>query len=717
MAEVKNSFLSAKMNKDLDDRLIPNGEYRDALNIQVGKSESSDIGTVQPIWGNAIPDGYPIEEDITMKCIGSFMDERNNRIYQFLTNYFDPAQVIMDPMPEGYTNKITMFDLTTLDYRVLVSGTFLNLATNPEFSITGLNLLENLLFWTDNRNQPRKINVEFAISNPLYYTNEVQISVAKYAPMETIEMYRKLNKIASGPNAGNIVYLEDADGITKGMQLVSNNINGGDFAIVVDVTGNNVTLYNTVDGPFPNGVIDTGDEVTFLASTMSDRSDVADWPGDPDFLQDRYVRFSYRYKFDDGEYSLMAPFTQIAYIPNQKGYFINGDENEAYRSTVVKWVENNTNNIELLIPFPDQINSVASSYKITELDILYKESDSLAVKVVETVKIQSLSNLITNIYTFPYQSQKPYKTLPEEQTVRVYDRVPVRARAQETVSNRVVYGNYRDKYFFENAINYNTAARPKSDVFTNFIEYPNHTLKQNRTYQVGFVLADKFGRQSSVILSEADLSTVTSGETVFGGSTIYAPFIDNEDILFPGTKKWFGNALSMVVNTPINSNRSTMLGQSGLYANQVSPLGFAINFSNISGNVYKFKLDSTTWPTNIIIPSEDQYLRGKYKDYVKNINGEENLLHYKNKAINCEAVDESIAKIELNETFNKIKIDENTIDETIGVSSNNNEWKIHEYKNHKLDKEYKQGYDTIKFDINCDILEKCEKNNNYIKDN
>ena len=126
---------------------------------------------------------------------------------------------------------------------------------------------------------------------------------------------------------------------------------------------------------------------------------------------------------------------------------------------------------------------------------------------------------------------------------------------------------------------------------------------------------------------------------------------------------------------------------------------------------------STTLTYNIETANGVSTYELEYKDYVKNINGEENLLHYKNKAINCEAVDESIAKIELNETFNKIKIDENTIDETIGVSSNNNEWKIHEYKNHKLDKEYKQGYDTIKFDINCDILEKCEKNNNYIKDN
>ena len=39
MAEVKISFLKSKMNKDLDSRLVPNGEYRDAVNVQVIKSE------------------------------------------------------------------------------------------------------------------------------------------------------------------------------------------------------------------------------------------------------------------------------------------------------------------------------------------------------------------------------------------------------------------------------------------------------------------------------------------------------------------------------------------------------------------------------------------------------------------------------------------------------------------------------------------------------
>lgn len=52
MAEVKNSFLKSKMNKDLDSRLVPNGEYRDAVNVQVIKSEGEDVGALENAQGN-----------------------------------------------------------------------------------------------------------------------------------------------------------------------------------------------------------------------------------------------------------------------------------------------------------------------------------------------------------------------------------------------------------------------------------------------------------------------------------------------------------------------------------------------------------------------------------------------------------------------------------------------------------------------------------------
>ena len=63
MPELKRSFQSGRMNKDLDERLVPNGEYIDAMNIEVSTSEDSEVGTVQTVLGNIdrsplVPEGY-----------------------------------------------------------------------------------------------------------------------------------------------------------------------------------------------------------------------------------------------------------------------------------------------------------------------------------------------------------------------------------------------------------------------------------------------------------------------------------------------------------------------------------------------------------------------------------------------------------------------------------------------------------------------------------
>jgi hypothetical protein len=119
----------------------------------------------------------------------------------------------------------------------------------------------------------------------------------------------------------------------------------------------------------------------------------------------------------------------------------------------------------------------------------------------------------------------------------------------------------------------------------------------------------------------------------------------------------------------------------------------------------------------------------EYKDYVKNEKGEENLLHYKVKNVmnsdELKAITDTGVSGDANasgdtisvsrdasgvcETFNKIYKVADTIDETVGISSNNDDWRIHEYKNHKLDKEYRQEYETIKFDIKSDLLENYKK--------
>ena len=42
------------MNRDLDARLLPNGEYREAVNVSVSQSEGADVGTLQTVLGNIL---------------------------------------------------------------------------------------------------------------------------------------------------------------------------------------------------------------------------------------------------------------------------------------------------------------------------------------------------------------------------------------------------------------------------------------------------------------------------------------------------------------------------------------------------------------------------------------------------------------------------------------------------------------------------------------
>ena len=43
MPEIKHTFQGGKMNKDLDERLVPNGEFRSAENVQVRTSKTDAI--------------------------------------------------------------------------------------------------------------------------------------------------------------------------------------------------------------------------------------------------------------------------------------------------------------------------------------------------------------------------------------------------------------------------------------------------------------------------------------------------------------------------------------------------------------------------------------------------------------------------------------------------------------------------------------------------
>ena len=139
------------------------------------------------------------------------------------------------------------------------------------------------------------------------------------------------------------------------------------------------------------------------------------------------------------------------------------------------------------------------------------------------------------------------------------------------ISNRITYGNFQDKHTPPASLDYQVGV---SDKTANTVtsssysttEYPNHSVKQNRNYQVGIVLSDKFGRQSSTILSNSTDIEVTTGGTSYGADTVYSPYRTLTDTVAPD---WPGDSLKVLFNATIDSDSPAVVpkenGTPGLY--------------------------------------------------------------------------------------------------------------------------------------------------------
>ena len=87
MPKLKQTFVRGRMNKDIDERLLPKGEYVDAQNIMVGTSEGGDVGAIETVLGNILKNndgvqGWDASFGLTnAKCIGAVTDSQNEKIY------------------------------------------------------------------------------------------------------------------------------------------------------------------------------------------------------------------------------------------------------------------------------------------------------------------------------------------------------------------------------------------------------------------------------------------------------------------------------------------------------------------------------------------------------------------------------------------------------------------------------------------------------------
>ena len=102
MAKLSRNFIAGRMNKVVDERLLPEGEYIDAMNIRMGSTEKSEVGVIENTKGNISLTTLSFlgtQLSTKARCFGAIDDSANETLYWFV---HDPE------FPIGDTGKIDL---------------------------------------------------------------------------------------------------------------------------------------------------------------------------------------------------------------------------------------------------------------------------------------------------------------------------------------------------------------------------------------------------------------------------------------------------------------------------------------------------------------------------------------------------------------------------------------------------------------------------------
>ena len=605
MAELSRTFQAGRMNKDFDERLVPQGEYRDALNLDLSSSEGSDIGALQMLKGNVEyknksynastetytvwPDNEYISSYTNAFCIGSIADNTNNKIYWLVGS-------------DDY-NCIAEYDLETqVTVPVLVEDksitNFLNFSL--DYLVTGINILEGYLIWTDNQTEPKQIEIQkfkdststfkthtaFDTGSQIVFMQERHTTVARLSPVHApdLSLFDTSRSIATSTTLNYNFALnptesgEQQDSIAVGTEITLTLNSPAEYyagdvleleAEVNDPESNTqltsyvrITINSDFDGfgtnytaVFNGVIVDSSEIQDFVIDTTFTWE--ATLLGEENLFELKFATYAYRFVYKNNQVSAFSPFSEPAFIPRDFDF----ESYTGYNKAMI-------NNLKKLqIYFAKDLTEDVES-----VDLLFKETHNTTVYTVKNIKRDDLGQLYNKyiitvdesetqncvgtvtgislgsaavdvpvniapgssieIYGTSYQLSTPTNpggitvetviggygleidsemtrgAVEPNQLLRPWDNVPKKALAQEIIGNRIVYGNYTQNYTLTEDFSFDTN-KTRLNINQN-IYSPGEaykTIKSIRSYQLGIVFKDRYGRETPVFSNETGLLT------------------------------------------------------------------------------------------------------------------------------------------------------------------------------------------------------------------
>jgi hypothetical protein len=154
--KIKKNFLRGRMNKDVDERLVPSGEYRDAQNVIISDTEGSDTGAGQNTLGNIQLTDIPLGANPVH--LGETFDSSKKIVVWFVQT--DTEDIIL-----SYNIKTGITNVILRDTRGVNSV----LSFDPNYKIQATIIVDSdndrtILIWTDGKTEPKLVNINDAIT-------------------------------------------------------------------------------------------------------------------------------------------------------------------------------------------------------------------------------------------------------------------------------------------------------------------------------------------------------------------------------------------------------------------------------------------------------------------------------------------------------------------------------------------------------------------------
>lgn len=461
-----------RMNKDVDVRFLQQGEYIDALNIHVGRTDNGRDGAVENMRGNTLYNTTEGGSIYTMptgvnRCIGSVEDVVNKRVYWFVFN------------SEG-DHVILMYDVRTSRITELVKD---NDYSSSTFSASG-SYSANVVLDSGGSYSQLLIDTDFAT----YSGTQAFANSYLFRPIGNYLNFQETHLI----DARVIIH----DG--QSYLFWVDDSNEPKYANVDMLLGNTAESYPTVlnadcfdvkqASPLFRPAVTAG-----YSSALGESA-----------LRGKYFQFKYRWVNIHGAPTDWSP---ISVIPDM-GYssFYMGRSFYNYIDVYVGRYSAETNCFYSKIEIVARENGDGNSgdwYKVGEIDANTEAFTSETTSSGDVWGLVKGAASYPHYYTFRFTNTQDRYIIPQDEAESIYSNIPKRAKSIEIINdNRIAYGNTTEGYDISGITTDLTIDNVPVDSPSSFTDYPKKTFKKMNKYQFGIRYSDGKGRVTTVLTDD-----------------------------------------------------------------------------------------------------------------------------------------------------------------------------------------------------------------------